>query len=159
MDGSLGTLTLERFNGREVFTISSATIYVLPEENGIDLNFEIETGIALETLPDTTAHTARPDAEFTVNVMQHSWTDFVGQQFEIPGGIDPENDDQATRLYYFEHEPTFDTVIHVLEQRAERYLVSIEGTCEDPNHYDVSKPRTHFQIEALFTPHVSSQTS
>ena len=128
MDASLGTLTLERFNGREVFTISSATIYVFSNQDGTDLNFQIETGIALETLPDTSPHAAHPNAEFTVKVNQHSWKDFVGQRFEIPSGIDPESDDQVTRLYYFEHEPTFDNVIHVLERSAERYLVSIIGT-------------------------------
>ena len=156
MNESLGTLTLERFDGREVFTISSATIFLGPAEEGVHLSFDIETGIVLETLPDAEGYGREPNAEFNLNVAQHSWTEFVGQRFEIAGGIDPETGDQATRLYYFEHEPTFDTVIHVLEQSAERYLVNIEGTCEDLNHYDGSKPRTRFRIEAWFTPHSSS---
>ena len=159
MDESAGTLTLERYDGREVFTISSATIYSGPAEHGFNLNFDIQTDIILETLPDADGYGGLPNAEFNVNVDQHSWTDFVGQRFEIPGGLDAETGDQATRLYYFEHEPTFDNVIHVLEQRGERYLVSIEGTCEDINWYAGGKPRTRFRIEAWFTPHISSRTN
>lgn len=157
MNESLGTLTLERYDGREVFTVSSATIYLGPAEEGFHLSFDIETGTVLETLPDAEGYGGVPNAEFSINVAQHSWTNFVGQRFEIPGGIDPETGDQATRLYYFEHEPTFDNVIHVLKQRGERYLVRIEGTCEDINWYAGGKPRTQIRIEAWFTPLVSSQ--
>ena len=79
-----------------------------------------------------------------------------GGACQIPFGHDPQRNDEVTRLYYFEHDTTDDNLIHVLEQRAERYLVRIEGTCTDVSYYDGSKPRTQFQIEAWFTPHISS---
>ena len=87
METSLGTLTLNRFNGREVFAVSSATIYVFRYERGVDLNFEIATSAALETCPDTAEVDAQPNAEFTVTVAEHSWTNFVGRS--LPDSIWP----------------------------------------------------------------------
>ena len=152
MDTTLGRLTLNRFNGREVFAVSSATIYMFSHERGVDLNFEIETSAALETCPDTAELSAQPNAEFTVRVAEHSWTNFVGRSFQIPSGDDPQSDDEVTRLYNFQHETTDDKLIDVLGQRAGRYLVRIQGICPDVNYYDGSRARTDFQIEAWFAP-------
>jgi len=51
---AVGTLTLHRFNGDEVFAISNATIKYFAGDEGVTLEFDVRTDPKpLKTLPDT----------------------------------------------------------------------------------------------------------
>jgi hypothetical protein len=157
---SVGTLTLDRFNGQEQFSVEEAVIYVLTDNGTTRLNFEVTTGgPPLNTLPDTEELRATPDAEFTVAAPGFSWDSLVGSHWEIPLGYDPESDDYVTRIYYCEHEETDDNLIKVIEREGMSFRVRITGTCTDVNFYDGSKPRTKVTIDAWFTPRGSQQVA
>lgn len=148
---ALGTLTLDRFNGQEVFEISSALINTFDSDTGVDLNFEIETeAVPLKTLPDTVELRAQPKAEFTVSVNAIDWNTFLGSSFKIPLGYDEGKDECVGSLYYAEHGDIDECVIKVLEQETDSYRVQIEGSCVDVNYYDESKPPTKITIDAWF---------
>ena len=157
---SFGTLTLDRFNGQEQFSVEEAVIYVLNGDGSTRLNFEAATGgPPLRTLPDTEVLKATPDVEVTVEAPGFAWDSLVGSRWEIPLGYDEESDDYVTRIYYCEHEEMDDNLVEVLERDGERFHVVITGTCTDVNFYDGSKPRTKVTIDAWFTPKGAEQAA
>ena len=150
---SCGTLSLDRFNGREQYAVSKATIEVYEENNGYRVDFDVETEeTPLKTLPDTEELPARPEANFFVKMPSFSWDTLVGSRYEMPCGYDEETEEYLTHFYYCEHEETDDNVIQVMEADGGRYHVTITATCTDVNYYDGSKPRTKITIDAWFTP-------
>lgn len=148
---TLGTLTLDRFNGLEQFSIVKATIFDWEKDGNIYLNFDIETGDKpLKSLPDTEEFHAQPNAEFTILFKELDWNKLVGCRFKIPSSYNEEIEDYVTRLYYYEHDDVEDNLIEIIKQDGEKYFVKISGTCTDVNFYDGSKPDTKVLIEAWF---------
>lgn len=147
---SVGTLTLNRFEGQEIFNIAEAIIYRLPDDDSVDLNFDINCDSAQKVLPGNEASGIRPSAEFNATTASHTWDEFVGKRYEIPEGDTEE--DLVASLYYHEHEPVDGITIEVKEKDGDRFRVVIKGNTCDPRYYDDSKPRTELVIDAWFHP-------
>ncbi len=151
---SLGTLSLHRFNGLELFSIQQAELYLL--EGDLDssprLSFDFEADeIPLKTLADTEPLHAMPAGEFFVNVPTIDTNTLVGQAFSIPEGDC--DGDWLARIYYVEHDSAKNCTIRVLEKNGDQFRVIIDGYCKDVNFYDGSKPDTHFVLDAWFVVH------
>jgi len=151
---SLGTITLHRFNGDEIYAVESATIEHYKDEDGFYLvTFRAEAGkTPIQTLPDTESLRAQPFTEWTLTLPKLPGVLFrVGSVFTIPKGYREQARDYVTNLYYCEHEPMDENEIVVLERDRLRVRARITGMATDVNHYDGSKPRTKVVVEADFT--------
>ena len=145
-----GTLTLERFNGREVFPITKAELLVLAGHDGepTRLNFEIATGPCQEhTTPDEPFQ--KPEAEVYVPVPHFDPDLLVGTKHLVPvGDVDG---DWHGRICYFEHEPIDENEVEILGRDGPRFHVRWAGLTQDVNFYDGSKPKTRVLVDAVFT--------
>jgi len=144
-------LTLHRFNGDEVFSITSATGRVLADPDAFKLNLEIETSRpAVQSLPDTVDLAAEPNAEVTLYLPNENVGSLVGRSFSVPRSFDEAIEDRVSRFYYCEHEDLDENVIEFIEQRGDWFRVRWTGVTVDVNWYDGSKPATRVEIVAWF---------
>ena len=149
---SLGTLTLHRFNGDEVFNVSEAEIRYFVEENHVIVDFQVNTDDKpLKTLPDTESLNGWPNGAWQLSVPSFDPDNLVGKTFSIPQGYDEETEDYLTNFYYVEHETIDDNEIVVLGREGEKFQCQIKGKVTDVNYYDGSKPRTEVVILANFS--------
>ena len=151
---AVGTMTLHRFNGDEIYSIESATIEHYKNEDGLfSVTFRAETSeTPIQTLPDTEPLRAQPFAEWTLTMPKIPGLLLrAGSTFTIPKGYSNQAQDYVTNLYYCEHEPMDENEIVVLERDRLRVRARITGVATDVNHYDGSKPPTKVKVEADFT--------
>ena len=149
---SVGTLTLHRFNGDEVFNVSDADIRYFVGESGVVVNFEVKTeDNPVKTLPDTEELNGWPNGTWQLSVSAFDPSDLVGRTFLIPDGYDEEAEEYRTNFYYVEHEPINDNMIVFAGREWDRFQVQITGTVTDVNHYDGSKPATKVVVQAKFS--------
>ena len=147
----IGTLTLHRYNGDEIYAVSSAKIATAEGEyeNEIAVSFEVETAkTPLEITSDAQEPYHNPSAEWNLTCSEFDLDESVGRTFSIPEG-DPEGEWLA-RLYYFEHEPIDNNLIEILAYDGDYLTVRITGTAMDVNIYDGSVPPTTVVLEARF---------
>jgi hypothetical protein len=147
-------MTLHRFNGEEIYSVESATIEYIKDEDGSYLvTFRAETGeTPIQTLPDTEPLRAKPSAEWTLTLPKIPGLLLrAGSSFAIPAGYNEQAEDYVTNLYYREHEPMDENEIVVLERERLRVRARLTGMATDVNYYDGSKPRTKVVVEADFT--------
>jgi len=142
------TFTIHRFNGIEIFRVSSAFILAYKDEDGSHVvNFEANTiGEALATLPDTQSLNAYPSAEVSVKIPGFHPDKMIGCDF-IPLS---ENDMDSARIYYVEHDLLKEARVNVIRQAGNRFHVRMSGKATDVNYYDGSKPESHIEIDAWF---------
>jgi hypothetical protein len=151
---SVGTMTLHRFNGDEIYSVQSATIKQNQMENGLfAITFRAETAWPpIKMLPDTESLRGKPTAEVTIHVDEPAAVVLkTGATFSLAKGYDESTREQQANFYYREHEPMDENEIEVLEREGPKIQISILGTVRDVNHYDGSKPRTKVTIVADFT--------
>lgn len=147
----LGTLTLHRFNGDEVFGLSRATIHAHPEGDEVVLYLYVNTHQQpIKTLPDTEGLNAWPNAEVTVRVPRSQFESLTGRRFSVPKSWGEALDDHVSCIYYCEHEDLNENEVEFLERRGDGFKVRWTGTATDVNYYDGSKPDTRVVIESWF---------
>jgi hypothetical protein len=147
----IGTLTLHRYNGDEIYAVSSAKIgtYEGEYENEIFVSFDVETDkTPLKISTDAEEPYHHPSAEWNLALPEFNLPAMVGNIYSILNG---DNDGEwLARLYYFEHEPIDDNVIEVLAYDGNYLTVRITGTAVDVNIYDGPVPPTTVVLEARF---------
>ena len=151
---SVGTMTLQRFNGEEAYAIDSAKIeHCKTEGGGYSVTFRAEASkVPIRTLPDTESLNARPFAEITLHLAKPPALALtVGQTFSLPKGYNEATGEYHTNFYYCEHEPLDNNEVVVLEREGLRVKARLSGTTTDVNFYDGSKPETKVVVEADFT--------
>ena len=151
---SVGTLTLQRFNGEEAYAIESATIEHYRDERGAyAVTFRAETGGApIHTLPDTESLHAQPFAEVTLHLSKPPALALKpGQTFTLLKGYDKGTGEYHTNFYYCEHEPMDNNEVAVLRRDGLNVRARLSATTMDVNFYDGSKPDTKIIVEADFT--------
>jgi hypothetical protein len=147
----LGTLTLHRFNGDEVFGLSKATIRAHPEGDDVVLYLYVDTHQRpIKTLPDTEELNAWPNAEVTIRVPRAQFASLVGRRFSVPKSWDDAVEDHVSCIYYCEHEDLNDNEIEFLESSGDAFKVRWTGITTDVNYYDGSKPDTRVVVESWF---------
>jgi hypothetical protein len=149
---AIGRLTLHRFAGVEEFSLKSATILAVHDEDGIRLWFEASTdGVRLQSLPVTAELPARPNAEVAVTLKELDPRKLSGNRFSVPRGYDEEIEDHVATIYYAEHDDLNENEIEVIAQDGDTFHVHWTGTTTDVNFYDGSKPKTKVEIDGWFT--------
>lgn len=151
---SVGTMTLHRFNGEEVFAVDSATIEHYKDEDGLyAVTLRAEAcGPPLRSLPDTESLHAEPFAEVTLHLPKPPAAALMpGRMFSLPKGYDERTREYHTNFYYCEHEPMDDNEVVILKRDGLKIRARLTGTTMDVNFYDGSKPATKVAVEADFT--------
>lgn len=149
---SVGRFLLHRFNGLEEFSLKSAAIIAVHDEDGFRLWFEAKTdGVPLHSLPDTSGLHAHPSAEVAVALKELDPSKLSGSRFSVPNGYDEEIEDHVATIYYVEHNELNENEIEVIAQAGTDVHVHWRGTTTDVNYYDDSKPKTRVEIDGWFT--------
>ena len=149
---SIGTLTLHRFNGDEVFNVSDATISYFVAESHATLQFDVNTEAKpVQTLPDTEELNAWPNGAWQLTVPAFDPDDLVGKTFSIPFGYDEAAEEYLTNFYYVEHEPIDNNEIVITGRDKDDFQITITGIVPDVNYYDGSKAATKIAIQANFS--------
>jgi hypothetical protein len=151
---TVGTMTLQRFNGAEIFSVGSASVaYLTDEEDRYVITFRADADeIPIQTLPDTEVLHAHPFAEITLRLTKHPGAALLtGRSYFLPRGYDDASGEYLTNFYYFEHEVMDDIEINVVKRHMDHAQLCITGTTTDVNYYDGSKPATRVLIDAEFT--------
>jgi len=144
---SLGTLTLNRLNGREVYPVTVADMYLYPANDSVEICIVFKAGQATEKTSDDELE-VMPEGEISFNVAKFEPEQLVGKSFEVPeGAVDGE---WLARLYYFEHQPIDHNVIEILAYKKWVFDIHWVGKTCDVNFYDGSKPKTEFEVRANF---------
>jgi len=147
-------LILDRFCGREVHPITSATwnLYRDDELERMTLCIHIEAG------PGSTLHedTKELDAEpwWELNVVEADLSDAsltAGSKWTLPDGYDESRGGNLTNFYYCEHESSDDNQIEILAVDGDRLLIRLTGETIDVNFYDGSKDPTKLLVETWFS--------
>ncbi len=161
-----GKLTITRFNGVEVYSVTQAVIVIHegvnaePDEDG-EIDDELQGLLHLYvatdpkplecTTDDTIAYNPHPTIEIYIQD-EVRLEDLVGREFTVEDGEDVEREELVSRFYYFEHEPLNNNRIEIVAKTGPKtYTVRWTGSCTDPNHYDGSKDDATIEIEAVFT--------
>ena len=147
-------LILDRFCGREIHTITSATwnLYRDDELERMTLCIHLEAG------PGSTLHedTKELDAEpwWELNLVEEDLSEAslaAGSQWTLPDGYDESRGGSLTNFYYCSHEPSDDNHIEILAVDGDRLLLRLSGETIDVNFYDGSKDTTKIHTETWFT--------
>jgi hypothetical protein len=150
----VGTITLHRFNGDEVFNVEKAIIEHRKHVDGMfAVVFRADAGgTPIQTLPDTAPLHAKPFAEVTLHLPKiPALALTAGLTFTIPKGYDEHTQDYLSNFYYCEHEPMDEIEISILDRNGLGVRARISGTTIDVNYYDGSKPLTNVVVEACFS--------
>ena len=148
---SIGTMTLHRFNGDEIFPVEKAIVECFKNEEEVSLTFRADASEKpIKTLPDTETLKAHPFYEVILSSKSFDIHNFVGNRYELASGYDEETDEYLTDFYYCEHEVIDDNTIEVVEQHGDLFKIRMIGSTIDVNYYDGSKPQTKVIVEALF---------
>src|SRR5262245_32176594 len=103
-----GKLTLRRFNGIEVYSITRASFFLLgdAEDDDLHLNLEFETDSQCieRTTNDTADEEPSPSGEISIYSNQLDLNDLTGRTYNVESGDDEKRGEFLARLYYFEHE-------------------------------------------------------
>lgn len=130
----LGTLTLHRFNGDEIFNVSDAAIRYFVDENGVTVDFQVSTeNEPVKTLPDTEELDGHPTGAWQLLLPTFDPDTLAGKSFSIPQGYN-QDEEYVTNFYYIEHETIDENEIVFLEREGERYQVRITGNVTDVNY-------------------------
>ncbi len=148
----VGTLTLHRFNGDEIFNVSDATLSYFVAEDHATLQFDVKTeDKPIQTLPDTEELNAWPNGTWQLTVPVLDFDEMVGKIFSIPQGYDEEAEEYLAIFYYVEHEAVDNSEIVITGRDKNEFQATITSTVPDVNYYDGSKPATKIVIQANFT--------
>ncbi len=147
-------MTLQRFNGDEVFSVAEATVdfYIEVDQTFATTFRAVAATPPMKTLPDTEELHAKPFAELMLYLSKHPGIALLtGRSCTLAEGYDQASGEHLTNFYYGEHELVDDVEIAVLKRDGERAHLRLTGTTVDVNHYDGSKPKTKILIDAEFT--------
>jgi hypothetical protein len=148
---ALGQFILHRFQGDEVYSISTASWWTIPEEAGILVCFRVTTDPEpIRSLPDTVDLRAHPDAEVGILVPGIDLETLVGQRFTVPDAYSQALGDYVAALAYCEHQDLNDNEVHILGRQGSRLHVHWTARTSDVNFYDRTTPDTRVEIEAWF---------
>ncbi len=147
----LGTFTLERFCGTEIFFVTEAILSYRVQEGGMAIILSADAeGPPVEYLPDTENLNGQPNAEWNW-VVPFAGIDLLpGQTFQLPHDYDEMRQNYITNFYYVEHEGILDSQIEILAREDTKMRIRATGMVTDINYYDGSKPPTKIIVEAVF---------
>jgi hypothetical protein len=148
----VGTITLHRFNGDEVYALERAYLAIEHlTENSSEVSLEGESRTILKSLPDTELHDSWPSAQIYVVVPFRASESLVGKRVSLPVAWDEQIGNTRASIYCIDHEPLEDNEIEILERRDNQYRVRWTGRTIDVLYNDASKPDTRVEIEGWFT--------
>ncbi|MCY9663349.1 hypothetical protein P5G65_36345 [Paenibacillus chondroitinus] len=140
---------LRRFNGTEIFNVSSATVTAKQSDEGISLWFEVETdSTAIQRNSDTESMGGSPNASFYLIV--NDIEEITNTNITIPTSYNNELQDYVTTIYYYDHNDINNNIISIKRVDSSSFYVKWNGTTMDCNFYDGSKPETQIEIETIF---------
>lgn len=149
---ALGMLTLHRFNGDEIFSVSEATILYFCDEQGATVQFEVKTDAEpVKTLPDTKDLRGHVYGVWQLSLPSFNPGELVGKTLSIQQGYDEKSEEYLAIFYYVDHQPIDNNEIRILSRDEDLFRVQITGQVPDINYYDGSKPPTKVVIDASFT--------
>lgn len=151
---TVGTITLHRFNGDEIYNVAEATVDFYVAEDGLfATTFRAEAdSLPIQTLPDTEELRAQPFAELMLYLPKHPGVTLLsGRSCRLARGYHDASGESLTNFYYCNHQIVDNVEITVLKRHGDRARLRITGTTVDVNFYDGSKPRTKLSIDADFT--------
>lgn len=149
---AVGKLTLQRYNGDEIFEIETAVMRIEGRGGRTRLSLEIAThGRVEKSLPDTAGLLSQPGAQIAVPLEGLTVAGLVGKRFSLPQPYDEVTGDYLATFYYVEHEPLEANEVEIVSRKKDRFLVRWQGTAGDVNDYDGSKPDARISIEAWFS--------
>lgn len=149
---NMNQLTINRFNGTEVFPIASAHLFTVRDNEDLTLWFEIEAAEkGAHFNADTLVYPATPSAELGIQMAQFDSSKLVGQQFTHPGISSDDGDSCCALFYYYEHQPLRDNQVSILSQSRNIFKICWIARTQDVNFYDGSKPDAKIEITADFT--------
>jgi len=147
-------LILDRFCGREIHPITSATwsLYRDDELDRMTLTVHLEAGPGTKLHEDTQELDAEPFWELNLVERDLSHSELCpGAKFSIPEGYDESRGGHLTNFYYCEHESSDKNSIEVLAVDGDRLLLRLTGETIDVNFYDGSKAPTRLLVEGWFS--------
>ena len=144
-------LRLTRFNGVELFTISSARFNIYEESGSVFGVFRLEAGDAVQVLEDTEILNGCPCWELVWRVPSATIPTLTpGMIIEIPG-YDSERQENITNFSYTGGgSESEDNRITVLQVSDGTLRARVLGETVDVNYYDGSKPPTLLEVVADF---------
>ncbi|MDJ1468971.1 hypothetical protein QNI19_04350 [Cytophagaceae bacterium DM2B3-1] len=154
---NLGTLTLKRFNGDEIWNITEGEFSISPRDNYYLLNIWVTSSGDLIMKPtndnireeeEDSDERIHPRIELQTKLSQEQYQNFIGKSFgflieEVP----EETDDNFSNFYYHAHEETYSNQITILKKEADRYHIHSISSATDLNFYDGSKPDNEIIID------------
>ena len=142
-------LKLIRFCGIEIFPIIEAIWYIHKEKdtNWFLLEVQTNSGITCDHEEEV-----KPFWKLIYNVKNLNEEDLrTSFKIEIPNGNESVSDwENVTNFYYFEHEPTHNNTIEILDRNDKKLFIRIECEVADVNWYDGSKPDNKIIVETWF---------
>jgi hypothetical protein len=148
----MNKLTISRFNGIEVFQISTIIAQFKEVENKKYLKLSVKTDAALQVVHDTVNLRALPNAEIFIEVDSFDKNLLEHAQFQIAKGYDPANRDFiAASFYYTEHQELNDNVVEIRHVSGDKYRLTWSAETQDVNFYDGSKPKSKVLVQSEFT--------
>ncbi len=147
----IGTFTLRRFNGDEIYPLKSAKLSFTALAGHSCLLLEVDTEeSAMQRCPDTAAYPTNPNAEVWIILDHADPHRLVGSTFTVPAGFDEQIDDHVALFYYYDHNELNANTIEVLSRDDDTYYIRWTATADDVNYYDGSKPDARIEIEGRF---------
>ena len=152
----MGTLTLERFNGVEKYSLDHCAAFAALKEDMSGRRRVVmwfQTGTKPEpllTLPDTEPLGISPKAEIAIEMDELNLSTFGTQRFEVERGYDQMQDRWNAEFLYAEKQEVNHNVVRI-EYLGDGILhLFWTGRTTDLSYYDGSKPDTIIEVEGRF---------
>jgi hypothetical protein len=143
----MNTLTLNRFNGNEVYQIDKTTLKLTEKSGKPYLNIKITTSAAIETLEDTRELKAKPTVEINLEIPENQKSGSEISHFELENGFDKFSQNYPASLYYMEHQELNSNKIDIRKLPGGKFSIIWTATTRDINNYDGKKPETIVTID------------
>jgi hypothetical protein len=147
----IGTLTLQRFNGTEVWEISDGSFSIFRRNGASHVNFWVTAQkLTSEPLEDT-----YPETEPALEILtrpEYIPDALAGHQFSIPEYSDAienewgEDGSFFNNFYYYEHQNLENMALEILAYSDGLYTLRFRCRTDDLNYYDGSKPQTEIEV-------------
>ncbi len=155
----IGTLTLHRFNGDEIWNLTKGGFSVIDwDDEAIITVWAGSNGELISPPLEDTYDSTHPTLELQMAIPYTATDKLVDSKFEFTLTERPEDDDvYFSNFYYYGHEFTHHNSIAVIEQKDNFYHIIASATTTDVNFYDGSKPDNLIVIDC-WLPRSSKKT-
>src|SRR5690349_14709605 len=100
---AVGTMTLHRFNGDEIYNVAEATVdFYVAEDGSFATTFRADADSPpVQTLPDTEELHAQPFGELMLYLPKHPVVALLsGRSYSLARGYDDSSGEHLTNFYY-----------------------------------------------------------